>query len=840
MTNTSADSGFLLDGRFSMRIEFEADWHVGAGSGRSGHIDRLVVRDADGLPYLPAKTLTGIVRDACESLAQALDEGQSSRNWSKCVEILFGSQPAIEASAETPVNAAVSIRPARFSAGFRRHLAGVQARPLVDAVTFIKPGVAIDRASGRAKQKHLRLEEMVRAGAVLEADCSVDWRGRSAETQRACSALLVAAAKLVERLGGKRRRGSGRCNLSISSRAGAAAQSAAGAGADEKTGASVAAAVEWLRKNPAAVITEPAADPAGGSAASAAAAGEPWVEVALMLKTETPLAATCKKVGNVLESLDYVPGTYLLPHVTRMLGELGIDIGPSVLRGDLRVSPATIEVGAQAGRPVPLALVKHKQGGGFDKRGTILNRLWESPPPGLPTKPVRRGYVGHATAQTLPQHTSEVPRGVLTHNTVEDKLQRPDTSVGGVYSYEAISPGTQLRCTLSVRQSLANTFAAACADWKTKLTGPCRLGRSKKDDFGLVQVTLPDEKNAGQNDDQSTSRLKCVCDPVSRKHRLVVWLLSDLLVRGALLRPDPTAEGLQVALEQALSPAKLTLRGDVGDLVSAATRTRRVDSWQVKWCLPRPSLIGLAAGSCFVFEADRAIPAADLQRVEAEGLGDRRAEGYGRIRFNEPLVAEPLGGWNGSSQASNPATPDAQAENSPAANAPAASSPAEPSAALHSIDADFAARVEEEAWRTALRRAVLGFADNEAKRRQHFGWRADTQSPPMSQLGGLRAVVQQVRSFADRQTVVQWIKHVQARANRRDKWPERSLDAIHGLFDSEKVEAVWNLLELPSLPAANETARTRMHEMLWPDAVRGVIDACIRAHKRQIEAMGRK
>ena len=48
-----------------LRLEFLSDWHVGSGTGRPGNVDRLVTRDASGLPYVPAKTLTGIWRDAC-------------------------------------------------------------------------------------------------------------------------------------------------------------------------------------------------------------------------------------------------------------------------------------------------------------------------------------------------------------------------------------------------------------------------------------------------------------------------------------------------------------------------------------------------------------------------------------------------------------------------------------------------------------------------------------------------------------------------------------------------------------------------------------------------------
>ena len=53
---------------FTLKISMESDWHVGAGAGR-GEIDRVVQRDTDDLPYIPAKTLTGILRDGCEQVA---------------------------------------------------------------------------------------------------------------------------------------------------------------------------------------------------------------------------------------------------------------------------------------------------------------------------------------------------------------------------------------------------------------------------------------------------------------------------------------------------------------------------------------------------------------------------------------------------------------------------------------------------------------------------------------------------------------------------------------------------------------------------------------------------
>jgi CRISPR-associated protein Csx10 len=44
----------------TLQIKMLSDWHIGSGTGRPGNIDRLVQRDAHHLPYIPAKSLTGM------------------------------------------------------------------------------------------------------------------------------------------------------------------------------------------------------------------------------------------------------------------------------------------------------------------------------------------------------------------------------------------------------------------------------------------------------------------------------------------------------------------------------------------------------------------------------------------------------------------------------------------------------------------------------------------------------------------------------------------------------------------------------------------------------------
>ena len=84
----------------------------------------------------------------------------------------------------------------------------------------MKPGVAIDPESGCAKEDYLRFEEMVRQGATLTAEAQVNFSdaypGLSPNQYLPfVQGLLTAGAKMVQRLGGKRRRGNGRCEIQL-------------------------------------------------------------------------------------------------------------------------------------------------------------------------------------------------------------------------------------------------------------------------------------------------------------------------------------------------------------------------------------------------------------------------------------------------------------------------------------------------------------------------------------------------------------------------------------------------------------------------------------------------
>src|ERR1035441_1810038 len=152
---------------FSLRLTMLSDWHIGTGTGRRGFTNSMVTRDVAGLPYVPAKTITGVWRDACEIAANALDGGGAGP-WHDWAEYLFGSQPALTGAGAAPAGddppreAALGVRSLHYPEGLGAVLA---ARPrLAAAATFVKPGVSVDRVTGRAGNRLLRFDEMARGG----------------------------------------------------------------------------------------------------------------------------------------------------------------------------------------------------------------------------------------------------------------------------------------------------------------------------------------------------------------------------------------------------------------------------------------------------------------------------------------------------------------------------------------------------------------------------------------------------------------------------------------------------------------------------------------------------
>ncbi|ELS31690.1 MULTISPECIES: RAMP superfamily CRISPR-associated protein [Pseudanabaena] len=788
MTNNSS---LEVPTNFTIAIAMESDWHIGSGTGRRGDIDRLVKRDRDGLPYLPAKTITGIWRDACELLVNGLDDSASNAYFSKLLDYLFGDQPALAkgAIAISPRESALSIRAAHFPETLSNAL---KNKPLLkEAIAFVKAGVKIDHETGCALEDHLRFEEVVRGGITLSADCQLQLP-EDTQLQQLCFALLVASTKFFTKIGGKRRRGNGQCQVTIE-----------GVTTDEW--------IKWLgdylnsESLTLPIIPKVAIQSHQPKAGDRSEGKEnSWQTIRLEITALSPIVIAKRTVGNVVETLDYIPGTHLLRMVRRQIvkyyPDFATSIDSAIAHNDLVITNATIAIEQTQSYPTPFILSTEKIGGGLLKGAKIYNRFVDDDSKATQLKAERGGYLTCAVNSDSLEYPNyqKVEITAETHNIVEDTVQRPTNKTGGVYTYEAIAAGTIFQAEVRLREHIANSIGQTQAHWQKILGGETAIGQSKKDDYGRVTVEVLDDKaepNSSPKPEQDVTEL-------------TVWLISDMLLRDDRLRPTNNLDDLRKQLE-----AKLDIKLKLPEEKIGIARSHRIDSWQVRWQLPRPSLVGLGAGSCIRFEIiDGELDSAKLTAIERSGIGERRAEGYGQVRFNHPFLSESLSGLTYLKPSD---------ENKPQADPPPNLIP------FHR----YARIIERAAWQKAIQQKVLARA-KDYKTLLYIGIEKD--KPTMSQLGALRSVLGQVQNFNDTDQAILWLANVLANKSRSGKWLSQSLGKIR-LYLTE-AHVIWEDLALNLEPITlTDTGEDELKQELWAEALYALIDACIRAHKRDIE-----
>lgn len=168
-------------------IQFYSQWHCGSGTSAGADVDELVIKDKHGMPFIPGKTLKGLVREAAEnymSFSGASDEA--------LIEKAFGKEG---------------------------HMMGCMH--FSNAILEENEYKAIV-ANGVQEQ----LYEKITTTAIGEDGIALDHSLRSMETVVPCTlyatvsdvpeeleTLLVHALGMIKRMGQKRNRGLGRCDI---------------------------------------------------------------------------------------------------------------------------------------------------------------------------------------------------------------------------------------------------------------------------------------------------------------------------------------------------------------------------------------------------------------------------------------------------------------------------------------------------------------------------------------------------------------------------------------------------------------------------------------------------
>ncbi len=172
-------------------LTFFSFWHCGSGQSAGADVDALVVKDAAGLPYVPGRTVKGLLRDAAETLVR-YGEG-SAEMVEKVFGCFDGKDHAVQASA--------FFSDATLSEAIKSRMDALLADNFYRSVTSTE----ID-ADGIANDKSLRKMEVV-------IPCTLT--GTVLHLPDDCAELLEKAFQYVKRLGTGRHHGFGRCQFSM-------------------------------------------------------------------------------------------------------------------------------------------------------------------------------------------------------------------------------------------------------------------------------------------------------------------------------------------------------------------------------------------------------------------------------------------------------------------------------------------------------------------------------------------------------------------------------------------------------------------------------------------------
>jgi CRISPR-associated protein Csx10 len=592
----------------TLRLDFTSDWHCGTGRGRHGGVDQTIARDVDGFPFVPAKTVRGLWRDACERAALGLDNGTPAA-WSELVRHIFGSAGVV-----VPENAEgrLRVRPARLPAAWRSKIAESEAPELFkNSLVTTRYGVKVD-ADGVAADDTLRLTERARGGLGVEAEFSV----ASEQLEWAIQLMLSAGAALWHHAGASRRRGAGACRATVEG-VPAISDLVARHGNDIATFA--------MTKRQAMPTRFVDAGPAEAEA-------KPRV-AQLIINTLLPVLATRVVEGNAALGHDFIPGSVILPLVARAMG----DQASAIIRdGALRVSDATAMLDGKRSFPTPKSVMSGDKGRAWRLTNEVCDGL-DACGDGL------KSISGWAVCGAERWHIGDLPLATTAHASIDDDSQRPLDA--GLYTFQAIPAGVRLASEVRIDAPVDDvTWSRVLA-----VAGAQSLGRYRFGDYGQVNIEVNDL--SGRDESSADGELVGGFD---------VWLTSDTYLINEDGIPTPTAAELAVQLSDRLG---VHLQADPASLTTVVRR----ESWTRARSLPRETRVCLAGGSVVRLRFDGLPLSAEVvDAALAEGTGALRVEGFGQLRRLSavPVVATRVD-VDGASlgDSSDVPTPDAEAVN---------------------------------------------------------------------------------------------------------------------------------------------------------------------------------
>jgi CRISPR-associated protein Csx10 len=282
---------------------------------------------------------------------------------------------------------------------------------------------------------------------------------------------------------------------------------------------------------------------------------------------------------------------------------------------------------------------------------------------------------------------------------------------------------------------------------------------------------------------------------------LSILCVSDVLLRDERLAPDPSPARLGAVLGAALGVVLSILPDPTGGSADTepegglfrhtAVTTVRREGFVRRWGRPRGTLVALGAGSVVTFRSDSAPQPQAVARVERDGIGERVAEGFGRVLVNpaELSVARPTVLSDGDLGTSTADSQD-RAIGTMSTRSP---TPSQWAGSAHPIELN--------AWRNEIRRRAMQAA------LQPEDVLPGIRKPSRAQLGALRGQLKRLSLPNGQALVREWFDAQQVRHHRLNWGSDTLVRAKSLLLDAP--DEVWSRLRLDGAQPALVLAEGR-------------------------------
>jgi CRISPR-associated protein Csx10 len=348
----------------------------------------------------------------------------------------------------------------------------------------------------------------------------------------------------------------------------------------------------------------------------------------LTLTLDAPLLLTTLEGDpNSAESLDFIPGSSLRGAVARALCVQGIDrSNPDefrrlVISGATRYLNGYMQVKDRRSLPTPASFRREKYQeryhdlAGFGYAASVD----EEDSDGYLEEQLERPDFPYMTLDRPDIYGAKAAGTGRVHQQRDRVVGRPRENVGAIFRYDSLDAGQVFRALIAVTEPDEAALGQTAAMIKQALGTTLLLGRSRRSGYGgaaRISWSRPEDREAEGGrilfaDQRGDDILRCL-------------LTGDYLGRSMLTgQSDPAA--FEAELDQRL--------GGRVEILSRYFEFRKVGGYNRKWGLELPQSVALKAGSLLLLRARAELPLSDLLGIEHAGLGERRAEGFGRVLF---------------------------------------------------------------------------------------------------------------------------------------------------------------------------------------------------------------